>query len=79
MEQEIDQGKCFCCSNSFPKIAIHHIDGNRENNNKENLIPTCLTCHQLIHRGFNKKKYIESSIREKVFLLREILLIKFYK
>lgn len=32
-------------------VDIHHIDKNRENNDKSNLIPLCCNCHQGIHRG----------------------------
>ncbi len=32
-------------------VDIHHIDHNRENNDKSNLIPLCCNCHHGIHRG----------------------------
>lgn len=32
-------------------VHIHHIDENRSNNNKENLIPLCANCHYGLHRG----------------------------
>jgi hypothetical protein len=32
-------------------VDIHHIDHDRENNDKSNLIPLCSNCHQGIHRG----------------------------
>ena len=40
--------KEFSCS-----VDIHHIDENRKNNNKENLIPLCANCHH----GLHKKKW----------------------
>jgi hypothetical protein len=36
--------KEFSCA-----VEIHHIDHNRENNNKENLIPLCANCHAALH------------------------------
>jgi predicted HNH restriction endonuclease len=30
-------------------VAIHHIDKNRNNNDKSNLIPLCFNCHNALH------------------------------
>jgi len=38
------------CQIKYP-IHIHHIDMNRENNNKKNLIALCPTCHKDAHNG----------------------------
>jgi hypothetical protein len=38
--------KEFICS-----IHIHHIDHNRENNTKENLLPLCANCHIALHNN----------------------------
>ena len=35
-------------------VQIHHIDLNRENNDKSNLIPLCSNCHDALHGGFWK-------------------------
>lgn len=44
--------KCYGCGfNKYP-CDIHHIDGNNKNNNKENLIGLCPTCHFGIERGY---------------------------
>tara|TARA_Y100000034_G_C6802037_1_gene359814 strand:+ start:163 stop:660 length:498 start_codon:yes stop_codon:yes gene_type:complete len=32
-------------------VDIHHIDANRENNNRDNLIPLCVCCHRALHGG----------------------------
>lgn len=32
-------------------LCIHHIDGNRENNNSENLALLCANCHGMVHGG----------------------------
>lgn len=35
-------------------VDIHHIDENRTNNDKSNLIPLCSNCHRSLHFGFWK-------------------------
>ena len=49
-ESELICARCkykeFICS-----IDIHHIDKDRTNNNKSNLIPLCSCCHMALHRG----------------------------
>ena len=56
--------KCIVCG--FDKfLHIHHIDRNRKNNTKENLIPLCLNHHKWIHSKYKQEilpiieKYIE--------------------
>jgi len=39
------------------KLSIHHIDFNKQNNNPNNLISLCNTCHT--QTNFNKKGWIE--------------------
>ena len=46
-----DDYKCRFCYKSKERLAIHHIDGNRENNDPENLITSCDNCHHRIHEG----------------------------
>lgn len=43
--------KCAICGyNEFPDIlGVHHIDQNRKNNTKINLLVLCPMCHSLIH------------------------------
>jgi len=36
--------KCKVCFRHFTKIYIHHINGNRKDNRKENLIEICGNC-----------------------------------
>ena len=41
---------------------IHHINQNRKDNNKENLLPLCKSCHTKIHRILvTKKDFIAKS------------------
>jgi hypothetical protein len=42
--------KCVVCN--FNKvIEVHHLDHNRSNNSKENLVPLCPNHHMMIHRS----------------------------
>jgi len=45
--------RCAMC-NSLEFLHIHHIDGNRTNNNPRNLIPLCTKCHY--SRKFRKEQ-----------------------
>lgn len=35
-------------------VAVHHYDGNHDNNSPENLIPLCPTHHQYVHSRYKK-------------------------
>jgi len=42
--------KCEECNVEFPfSCEVHHIDRNRENNNRDNLRVLCPNCHTLTH------------------------------
>ena len=41
---------CVICSES-EKVVVHHIDGDRSNNDIENLVPLCTSCHRRVHAG----------------------------
>ena len=45
------------CKHKSNKLAIHHIDYNKQNNNPENLITLCAKCHG--KSNFNRKYFIE--------------------
>ncbi len=48
-----DVSYCHLCKkeiNNETKIIIHHKDFNRLNNDLENLIPVCYSCHEKIHQ-----------------------------
>lgn len=47
MEKEI---KCEICGSE--REEIHHIDKNRKNNKRENLLSVCINCHKKIHHGW---------------------------
>ena len=51
MQREKVDEKCVKCGDNDSRIlAVHHIDKDRENNKKENLIYLCMNCHFLVHR-----------------------------
>ncbi|MDP8213486.1 MAG: HNH endonuclease signature motif containing protein [Candidatus Zapsychrus exili] len=41
---------CIACKERV-SFRMHHIDGNRENNNPENLAFLCANCHGMVHEG----------------------------
>ena len=49
-EEEFVCARCgyseFSCG-----VDIHHIDENRKNNSRDNLIPLCTPCHRGLHHG----------------------------
>ena len=48
---ESDRTCCICRDRSRP-VKIHHIDGNRSNNERSNLAVVCDPCHTLAHTNF---------------------------
>ena len=56
--------KCQRCG-STKDLELHHIDGNRENNNPSNLILLCLKCHRYkFHNWGNTEKRTTVQIYE---------------
>lgn len=45
--------RCFSEDRSPYKLLVHHIDGDRENNDLDNLIPLCGSCHQRWHKNYD--------------------------
>ena len=40
----------ICASCGFDKlITLHHLDGNKKNNNDNNLVGLCPNCHKMVH------------------------------
>lgn len=46
---KIPTDKCITCGETKKRIMIHHIDGNRKNNDVENLEARCDKCHSSAH------------------------------
>ena len=47
-----DNHECRCCGENVYRSKrghVHHIDGNKQNCSKENLVLVCATCHNAIH------------------------------
>ena len=45
---ERDKNKCRICREKKKLLHVHHLDGNRFNNDSENLITLCVRCHKEI-------------------------------
>lgn len=46
------------CNKNYKKLHIHHIDYDKKNNNQENLITLCNSCHAKTNHG-NRSNWIE--------------------
>jgi len=71
---------CQICDDE-KEIVVHHIDGDRENNDLDNLMPVCKSCHQRIHGGSaGYEEWYEKldSKRDIAFLQREAEQRPFY-
>jgi len=64
-------GRCEYCGRAFSgtlldqrkvRSHLHHIDGNRGNNKKSNLILLCPNCHDMAHGGEISKSELRNSI-----------------
>lgn len=61
--------KCVICE--FNKIVeLHHLDGNKKNNARENLIGLCPNHHKMVH-NFKFRKEIRELLEQKGFNLPE--------
>lgn len=62
LRKEIRKRDNFCCrrcggSYENTRLEVHHIDEDKSNNSKDNLITLCVRCHRRLH----PKKAIEES------------------
>ena len=58
-----DNMPCQICSRILFKPEVHHIDGNKKNNVRENRIFLCIDCHTAIHHGVGNKDGRSGKIR----------------
>jgi len=56
--QKFLKHQCYFC-NASNNLINHHVDFDRNNNEKDNLITLCKFCHSRLHKIF--KKYKEKS------------------
>ena len=54
--------KCEKCG-STKNVDVHHIDGDYTNNNSDNLMLLCRSCHNKIHRKETKCKYCDKKVK----------------
>ena len=70
MTQELNLG-CKCGEKRLYALIVHHIDGDRTNNDKSNLEVVCGTCHMLRHLKYVEDMwvYLPSALtpRDKLF------------
>ena len=54
---------CYCCKLKDERVLVaHHIDHNRKNNNRSNLIWLCRNCHHLVHSIKNFEDELKKSL-----------------
>ncbi len=51
LQKEVNSKCSFCPNEDVDHFQIHHIDENPANNNLENLLMVCATCHSKITKG----------------------------
>lgn len=49
----------FCGNTDVEHLQLHHIDENRSNNERSNLLPVCPTCHSKITKGHIQRSEVE--------------------
>jgi len=66
---------CVLCS--FDKVVdLHHLDENKKNNLRENLIGLCPNHHKMLH-NFNYRQEVQESLRKRGFKIPEDIKINF--
>lgn len=63
--------RCSVCS-STESLHVHHADGDKTNNELDNLIPLCHSCHRLVHSS-------NSTDRGEIVALRNRLIKSDYR
>lgn len=74
MGDELNKGVCLVCEFHFSNLIIHHKDGNKKNNKRDNLLPVCSLCHNYIHKGLKSFQPLTKERIEKINHYRFILL-----
>jgi len=67
--------KCIICG--FDKVVdLHHLDENRQNNQKSNMVGLCPNHHQMIH-NFQFRKEMRELLKEKGYILPKDIKLDF--
>ncbi|MEK6878478.1 MAG: helix-turn-helix domain-containing protein [Nanoarchaeota archaeon] len=51
------KGRCFSCRKKTEKLQGHHLNGDRKNNEENNLFFICIRCHKNVHYRINYLAY----------------------
>ena len=46
-----DGNKCVICGDGKKELHVHHMNGDKIDNRRENLITLCESCHSKLHHG----------------------------
>lgn len=69
--------KCEICG-STTNVDVHHIDGNFSNNNIDNLMLLCRSCHMKAHRNVSKCKYCDNKVKAHGLCNKHYIMFKKY-
>ena len=47
------------CPGNINGLEIHHVDGNRENNEDDNLLTVCVCCHNFLDKELRKSRVVQ--------------------
>ncbi len=64
LQKEINLRCPFCPSTDVEHFEVHHVDGNRFNDEYENLMLVCPTCHSKIEKGDISRQDVEQKKQE---------------
>lgn len=62
--------RCQECR-STESIVVHHIDGDQRNNELDNLMPLCQSCHVRVHHGVDGFEHLTEQLPDEAIIFRE--------
>lgn len=57
--KEIFDNKCFICGQTINPMHIHHLNGNHEDNDLQNLCLCCYLCHAVVFHPYKAEEIIQ--------------------